>query len=114
MRRKVRVYVQSRGAALIRSAATNREFTVGGLMERTAMTPLKSICVNTLPGSTHHGAAREYCAAAGPSSHSSGCRAKAYTVVLQKTYKVASTRVHVHEGDITKMNVDVIVNAANT
>ncbi|KAI0243399.1 O-acetyl-ADP-ribose deacetylase [Lamellibrachia satsuma] len=40
-------------------------------------------------------------------------RAEEFTVVPWKTYDVASTRVHVHEGDITKMNVDVIVNAAN-
>ena len=47
------------------------------------------------------------------SSHSRERCAEAYTDVPWKTYEVASTRVHVHEGDITKMNVDVIVNAAN-
>ena len=47
------------------------------------------------------------------SSHSREHCAEAFIDVLWKTYEVASTRVHVHEGDITKMNVDVIVNAAN-
>ena len=57
-------------------------------------------------GNRHH-------AVADALSHSRHHRAEAYTVVPWKTYEVASTRVHVHGGDITKMNVDVIVNAAN-
>ena len=56
---------------------------------------------------------REDHAVAGASSHSRDRCTEAYTDVPLKTYEVASTRVHVHEGDITKMNVDVIVNAAN-
>ena len=34
MKRKVGVYVKSRGAALIRDAATNREFTVVSFTEQ--------------------------------------------------------------------------------
>ena len=52
-------------------------------------------------------------AVAGDLSHSKDHHAEAYTVVPWKTYEVASTRVRVHEGDITKLKVDVIVNAAN-
>ncbi|KAI0243405.1 hypothetical protein LSAT2_008619 [Lamellibrachia satsuma] len=54
-----------------------------------------------------------HCAVAGALGHSRHHRAEAHTVVPLKTFEVASTRVHVHKGDITKMNVDVIVNAAN-
>ena len=54
-------------------------------------------------GNRHGAAARDSC-------HTGELLAEA---VPAKTYQVASTRVHVYMADITKLPVDVIVNASN-
>ena len=52
MRRKVKVYVKSRGVALIRGAATNREFTVVNSADypvTLTMGQIFAICYRVLP-----------------------------------------------------------------
>ena len=54
-------------------------------------------------GNRHGAAARESCDTGEPLAEA----------VPGKTYQIASTRVHVYMADITKLSVDVIVNASN-